>query len=211
MTERKASPKDFELEKGYQPLVGKTLEEVITDGESDEEKNQEKGYITLNNEPQWLLSVLVNLKRKHQNVPNVSSVERLAAKLGVVEIRERFGESIVEVDGLRKRVFALVNQFLLKKTYREGSAYQLEETVGTTYRRCSVREWTAGAINDNLVDPLGLSSSTAVSLTLIAGVSKSQTWVPRGWVGLADKELAHFGDYLAEEEKRLQTRLLSKG
>lgn len=202
---------DFELEEAYVPLIGKTLEEVIIDGESDDEKQQEKVYITLNNEPQWLLSVLVNLKRKHQNVPNVSAVERLAAKLGVAVIRERFGESITEVDGLRKRVFALVNQFLLKKTYREGSTYQLEETVGTIYRRCSLREWAAGAINDSLVDPLGLSSSTAVSLTLIAGISKSQTWVPRGWIELADKELTHFGDYLEEEQKRLEARLLSKG
>ncbi|MBA7707682.1 hypothetical protein ES703_116558 [subsurface metagenome] len=211
MVEHQAAPEDFELDEAYKPLVGKTLEEVIAEGESDDDKKQEKVYITLNNEAQWLLAVMVNLKRKHQNVPNVSTVERLVAKLGVAVIRERFGEQIIEIERLRKRVFALINQFLLKKTYREGSTYQLEETVGTTYRRCSLREWTAGAINDNLVDPLGLSSSTAVSLTLIAGISRSQTWVPRGWVELADKELAHFGDYLEEEEKRLEARLLSKG
>jgi len=204
------SREDFELEEAYKPLVGKTLEEVIIEGESDDDKKQEKLFITLNNEPQWLLSVMVNLKRKHQNVPNVSAVERSAAKLGITVIRELFGESIVEVEHLRKRVFVLINQFLLKKTYREGSTYELEETVDTTYRRCSLREWTAGAINDNLVDPLGLSSSTAVSLTLVAGVSKSQTWVPRGWVELANRELEHFQDFLKEEEKRLQTRLLSK-
>jgi len=211
MNQEHASKEDFELEKGYLPLKGRTLEEVIAEGESDDDKKQEKVYVTLNNEPQWLLSVMVNLKRKHQNVPNVSAVERLAAKLGVAVIRERFGESVSEVERLRKRVFALVNQFLLKKTYREGSTYQLEETVGTTYRRCSLREWTAGAVNDNLIDPLGLTSSTAVSLVLIAGISRSQTWVPKGWVELADKELAHFGHYLEEEAKRLETRLLSKG
>lgn len=204
---QQASREDFELDKEYKPLIGKTLEEVIADGESDDDKKQEKVYVTLNSEPQWLLSVLVNLKRKHENVPNVSAVERLVAKLGVADIRERFGESITEIEHLRRQVFELVNQFFLKKTYREGSTYQLEETVGTTYRRCSLREWTAGAINDNLVDPLGLSSSTAVSLTLIAGVSKSQTWVPRGWVQLADKELAHFGDYLQEEVTRLKKRI----
>jgi len=204
---QKAGPADFELDKEYKPLVGKTLEGVIIDGESEEDKNQEKVYITLNNEPQWLLSVLVNLKRKHQNVPNVSAVERLVAKLGITVIRERFGETIMEVEQLRRQVFELINQFFLKKTYREGSTYQLEETVGTTYRRCSLREWIAGAINDNLVDPLGLSSSTAVSLTLIAGVSKSETWVPRGWVQLANKELAHFQDFLEEEVTRLRKRI----
>jgi len=207
VSEHQASREDFELEKAYMPLVGKTLEEVIGEGETDDDKKQEKVYVTLNNEPQWLLSVMVNLKRKHQNVPNVSAVERLVAKLGVVVIRERFGEPIMEVERLRKQVFELINQFFLKKTYREGSGYQPEETVGTTYRRCSLREWTTGAINDNLVDPLGLSSSTAVSLTLIAGISKSQTWIPRGWVQLADKELAHFQDYLEEEVTRLRKRI----
>lgn len=204
---QKASPEDFELDKEYKPLMGKTLEEVVADGESDDDKKQEKVYVTLNSEPQWLLSVLVNLKRKHQNAPNVSAVERLVAKLGVAVIRERFDESITEVEYLRRQVFELINQFFLKKTYREGSTYQLEETVGTTYRRCSMREWTAGAVNDNLVDPLGLSSSTAVSLTLIAGISKSQAWVPRGWIQLADKELTHFADYLEEEVVRLRKRI----
>ena len=207
MSEHQPSREDFELEEAYKPLKGKTLEEVVADGESDDEKQQEKVHITLNNEPQWLLSVMINLKRKHQNVPNVSAVERLVAKFGVVVIRERFGEPIMEVERLRKQVFELINQFFLKKTYREGSTYQLEETVGTTYRRCSLREWTAGAINDNLCDPLGLSSSTAVSLTLIAGISKSQTWVPRGWVQLANKELTHFEDYLQEEATRLGKRI----
>lgn len=207
MVEHQAGPEDFELDEAYKPLVGKTLEEVIAEGESDDDKKQEKVYITLNNEPQWLLSVLVNLKRKHKNVPNVSAVERLVAKLGVAVIRERFGEPIMEVEHLRKLVFELINQFFLKKTYREGNTYQLEETVGTTYRRCSVREWIAGAINDNLVDPLGLSSSTAVCLTLIAGVSKSETWVPQGWVRLADKELTHFQDFLEEEVTRLRKRI----
>jgi len=210
MVEHQAGPEDFELDEAYKPLVGKTLEEVIAEGESDDDKKQEKVYITLNNEAQWLLAVMVNLKRKHQNVPNVSTVERLVGKLGVAVIRERFSESIVEVEHLRKRVFALINQFLLRKTYREGSTYELEETVGKAYRRCSLREWTAGAINDNLVDPLGLSSSTAMLLTLVAGVSRSQTWVPRGWVQLANRELEHFQDFLKEEEKRLQTSLLSK-
>lgn len=207
MSDQQASREDYELDEAYQPLVGKSLEQIITEGEADNEKQQEKVYITLNNEPQWLLSVLVNLKRKHKNVPNVSAVERLAAKLGIAIIREHFNQPITEVERLRRQVFEMVNQISLKKIYREGNAYQLQETAGTTYRRCSLREWVIGCISDSLIDPLGLSSSTAVLLTLIAGISKSQTWVPRGWVQLAEKELAHFQDYLEEEVTRLTKRM----
>ena len=207
---QKASPEDFELDKEYKPLMGKTLEEIIGEGESDWEKEQAQERISINNLPQWVNSALISLKRKNDNVPSLASVERLAAKLGTAVIRERFGETIDEIKHLRRRVFELINQFLLRKTYQEGSTYQLEETVGTVYRKCSLREWTAGAINDNLVDPLGFSSSTAVSLTLIAGIAQSQVWIPKGWVQLANKELEHFQDYLEEETKRLTTRMLGK-
>ncbi|MBA7613842.1 hypothetical protein ES703_21099 [subsurface metagenome] len=211
MVEHQAGPGDFELDEAHKPLMGKTLEEVISDGESDWEKEQAQERISVNNMPQWVDSALINLKRRNNNVPSLASVERLTAKLGTAVIRERFGEPVTEVNRLRRRVFELINHFLLKKTYREGSTYELEETVGTVYRKCSLREWTAGAINDNLVDPLGLSSSTAVSLTLIAGIAQSQTWIPKGWVQLANKELGHFQDYLDEEVERLTTRMLGKG
>jgi len=211
MSEHQAKPEDFELDKEYLPLVGKTLEQVIAEGESDWEKEQAQERISVNNMPQWVDSALINLKRRNDNVPSLASVARLTAKLGTAVIRERYGIPIAEVNRLRRRVFELINHFLLKKTYRECSAYELEETVGTVYRKCSLREWTAGAINDNLVDPLGLSSSTAVSLTLIAGLAQSQTWIPKGWTQLANKELGHFQAYLDEEIKRLTTRMLGKG
>ncbi len=211
MADHQAGPGDFELDEARKPLMGKTLEEVISDGESDWEKEQAQERISVNNMPQWVDSALINLKRRNNNVPSLASVGRLTAKLGTAVIRERFGEPVTEVNRLRRRVFELINHFLLKKTYREGSTYELEETVGTVYRKCSLREWTAGAINDNLVDPLGLSFSTAVSLTLIAGLAQSQTWIPKGWVQLANKELGHFQDYLDEEIKRLTARMLGKG
>jgi len=211
MTEHQASREDFELEEAYQPLIGKSLEEVIADGESDWEKEQDQQRISVHTMPLWVASVLVNLKRRHKNVPTVAAVERLTAKLGVAVIREKFSESIAEVEPLRRQVFELINQFLLRKTYKETSAYELEETVGTVYKKCSLREWTAGAISDYLVDPLGLSTSSAVSLTLIAGIAQSQTWVPRGWVELANKELAHFEEYLKEEVQKLTIRKQGRG
>jgi hypothetical protein len=42
MNQEHASKEDFELEKGYLPLKGRTLEEVIIDGESDDEKSKRK-------------------------------------------------------------------------------------------------------------------------------------------------------------------------
>lgn len=38
MTEHQARPEDFELEQIYQPLADETLEETISDSESDWEK-----------------------------------------------------------------------------------------------------------------------------------------------------------------------------
>jgi hypothetical protein len=201
--DHQASPEDFELEETYKPLTGRTLEEVIIDGESEWEKQQTKDYVTLNSEPQWLLSVLINLKRRHQNIPNVSAIERLVAKLGIATIREEYSERIKEIERLRKRIFESGDQVFLMKSYK-ASAYQLQETVATTYRKCSIREWVAGAISDSLVDPLGLSSSMATLLVLVAGISKSTSWVPKRWVTLAIKEMENFGEYLENEVKRLQ-------
>lgn len=211
MSEHQASPEDFELDKECMPLVGKPLEEVIAEGESEWEKEQDQQRISVHTMPLWVASVLVNLKRRHKNIPTVAAVERLTVKLGVAVIREEFGKSIAEVEPLRRQVFELINQFLLRKTYRETSTYELEESVGTVYKKCSLREWTSGAISDYLVDPLGLSSSTAVSLTLIAGIAQSRTWVPRGWVELANKELAHFDEYLKEEVQKLTIRKQGRG
>ena len=202
-----ATPDDFELDQEYVPLRGRTLEEVIANGESDEEKGKPLERISLNSMPQWLASGLLNLKRKHQNVPSVASVERLTAKLGVAVVRYRFEPAIVDIQALRTRVYQLGDQLLLKRVYRSGD-YELSETVGTVYRKCSLREWTVGAISDGLVDPLGLPHSTAALIALIAGVSRSQTWVPRAWTQLADRELDHFGKYLAREADRLRTEIL---
>jgi len=211
MSEHQAGPEDYYLDEARQPLIGKSLEEVIADGESDWEKEQDQQRISVHTMPLWVASVLVNLKRRHKNIPTVASAERLTAKLGIAVIRDKFGKPIAEVESLRREVFELINQFLLRKTYRETSTYELEESVGSIYKKCSLREWAAGAVSDYLVDPLGLSSSTAVSLTLIAGIAQSQTWVPRGWVELANKELAHFEEYLEDEVQRLTVRKQGRG
>lgn len=202
---------DFELEQPYEQLAGKALETVLAEGESDWEKEQEPQRVSVHSMPIWLASVLVNLKRRHKNVPTVASVERLTAKLGIAVIRDKFGEPMAEVESLRREVFELINQFLLRKTYREASTYELEETVGVIYKKCSLRPWVVGAITDYIVDALGFSSSTAVSLTFIAGIAQSRTWIPRGWVELANRELAHFQQYLDEEIKRLTDRKQGKG
>jgi hypothetical protein len=204
-----ASPEDFELEEPYQQLAQKTLEDVLVEGESAQEKEQDQERISLNSMPQLVAAVLINLKRKHRTVPSLAVVERLTAKLGIAVIREVFSTSIAEVERLRRQVFEQTDQILLKKAYR-GGEYELQETVGTVYRKCSLREWTAAAISDSLIDPLGLSSSTAVLLVLIAGISKSQVWVPRGWTQLANKELEHFGKYLTDEARRLTKEILGE-
>jgi len=203
MNHEHASKEDFELEQAYVPLIGKTLEEVIIDGESEWEQQQEKDWITLNNQPQWLHSVIIrSLKRKHKNTPTASAAERLVLKLGIAVIRERFGEKVAEIERLWSQIFNAGNQLSLMKSYKT-TAYEPQETAATTYRRCSIRKWVAGAISDTLMDPLGLSTATAVILTLIAGVSMSEKWVPEPWKKLAEKELDNFEEYLNGEIQKL--------
>jgi hypothetical protein len=204
MSSQQACPEDFELDDGYEPLAVKTLEEVIADGESEWEQQQEKDWVTLNNEPQWLHSVIVRgLKGKHKNVPTASAAERLVLKRGIAAIRERFEGKIREIERLWSRIFNAGNQLSLMKSYKT-TAYEPQETAATTYRKCSARRWVAGAINDNLVDPLGLSTTTAVIVTLIAGVSVSEKWVPEPWKRLAEKELRNFEEYLDAEIQKLR-------
>ena len=201
-----ATREDFDLEVGYQHLASRTLEEVLTEGESEAEKSASPEYITINSMPQWIAAVMTNLKKKQRGL-NVATIERLTCKLGVACVRARFSEPIGEVAHLRARIYELTDQILLKKSY-VGNTYELQETVGTIYRKCSLREWTAGAISDTLVDSLSFPASTAVLLVLISGISKSESWVPEGWVKLADKELDHFQQYLENEAHRLRNEVL---
>lgn|GEM_PF-6401171 len=197
-----AGPEDYQLDNWYQPLANKTLEDIIIAGESDWEKDQAQTRITLNCAPQWLISVLISLRRKHKNVPSTAAVERLVTKLGIAVVREQYGDFVQKVDELRNSIFRLGNHVSLTRLYRDR--FQLEETVGTVYRQCSCREWVAGAISDSLADSLGFSLSVATQLTLVAGISKSSSWVPRSWVSVAEKELNHFAIYLSNEIKRLE-------
>ena len=204
-----ATREDFDLEVGYRHLASRTLEETLTEGESEAEKSASPEYITINNMTQWIAAVMTNLKKKQRGL-NVATVERLTCKLGIACVRAQFSEPIGEVAHLRSRIYELTDQILLKKSY-VGNTYELQETVGTIYRKCSLRAWTAGAISDTLVDSLSFPSSTAVLLVLISGISKSETWVPEGWVKLANKELDHFQQYLENEAHRLRKEVLGDG
>jgi len=202
MSEQQAGPEDFKLDKGYKALASKTLEEVISEGESLEEKEKQSERVTINNYPQWVRSVGIHLKHKHRNVTNVSVIERLAIKIGIAVIRQEFSPLIQQVQNLRESIFGTGNQILLMKAY--STSYAPQETVGTVYHKCSVRDWEIGAITELLVEPLGLSSCAAILLTLICGISTSTKWVPPRWVALADKEMRNFRQYLEDEVTRLE-------
>jgi len=54
MNQEHASKEDFKLEKAYEPLADKTLEEILSEGESPEEREHQKERITINNFAQWV-------------------------------------------------------------------------------------------------------------------------------------------------------------
>jgi len=202
MSGHQAGPEDFKLEKGYEPLATKTLEEIISEGESLEEKEKGSERITVNNFAQWLRSVGIHLKHKHKNATNVSVIERSMIKIGIAIVRQNYNPLIQQIQSLRESIFETGNQIHLMKTY--GTSYQPQETVGTVYHKCSIREWEMGALTELLVEPLGLPSSTAILLALICGISSSTKWVPPSWVALANKEMDNFRQYLEDELVRLE-------
>lgn len=202
MNQEHASKENFRLDKAYEPLADRTLEEIISEGESVEEKEDESKRVTANNYPQWVRSLGFHLKRKHKNATNVSVIERLVIKLGIPVIRQNYNPLIQQIQSLKGSIFETGNQILLMKAY--STFYQPQETVGTVYHKCSVREWEIGAITELLVEPLGLSSSAAVLLALISGISTSTKWVPPRWVALANKEMENFRQYLEDEVTRLE-------
>jgi len=202
MTEQQASSEDFKLDKGYEPLADKTLEEIISEGESPEEKENNGERITVNNFAQWLRSVGIHLKHKHKNATNVSVIERSMIKIGIAIVRQNYNPLIQQIQSLRESIFETGNQIHLMKTY--GTSYQPQETVGTVYHKCSIREWEMGALTELLVEPLGLPSSTAILLALICGISSSTKWVPPSRVALANKEMDNFRQYLEDELVRLE-------
>lgn len=202
MSEHQAGPEDFKLDKAYEPLADKTLEEVIAEGESPEEKEKQSERVTINNYPQWMRSVGIHLKHKHKNAANVSVIERLVIKLGIPIARQKYNLLIQQIQSLRESIFGTGNQILLMKSY--NTSYQPQETVGTIYHKVSIREWEIGAITELFVEPLGLPASTAILLTLICGISTSTKWVPSRWVALANREIDNFHQYLEDEVLRLE-------
>ena len=202
-----ASRDDFVQDKGYEEIAKKTLEQIFGDGESEKDQLQDRVSATVNNLALWVAEVLINLKHMDKNIPNVPTAERLVTKLGIVVIRNKYGKAIAEIELQRKKIFNLGDQRLLKKADR-SSDFEFFETFSTVYRKCSLREWTLGAINDLLVDSLNLHTSTAVELALIAGISILMEWVPRVWVELAEKELKNFEKYLKSQQRRLKIDVL---
>jgi len=122
MTEQQASSEDFKLDKGYEPLADKTLEEIISEGESPEEKENNGERITVNNFAQWLRSVGIHLKHKHKNATNVSVIERSMIKIGIAIVRQNYNPLIQQIQSLRESIFETGNQIHLMKTY--GTSYQ---------------------------------------------------------------------------------------
>jgi len=202
MSGQRAGPEDFKLDKGYEPLASKTLEEVISEGESLEDKDSQSERVTVNNYPQWIRSLLIHLKHKHKHATNVSAIERLVIKLGIAIARQEYGPLVEQIHSLKKTIFESGSQIDLMKAY--NTTYQPQETVGKVYHKCSVWDWEIGAITELLVEPLGLSCSAATLITLICGISASTVWVPAPWILLAKKEMANFRQFLEDEVTRLK-------
>jgi hypothetical protein len=70
-----------------------------------------------------------------------------------------------------------------------------------------MREWEAGAIDELLVKPLGITLANATLLTLLAGLSTSTTYVSRFWQQHSVRELQYFREYLDEEKTWLKTEI----
>jgi hypothetical protein len=197
-----ATIEDFESKQAHKPLAEYTLEEMITEGESDEKDKAEKPeQKSINCMPHYLIAIINELCRQHQKL-GIGEAQRLTAKLGQAVIQDRFGKLIEQIADRRSVIFQKTDPVLLHKSFNTNK-FQFKETIGANYKKCSLRVWLISAISDRIAEPLNISFSTAVLLVLLAGISRSELWIPRGWVKVANKELDNFQHYLEDQLKTL--------
>jgi hypothetical protein len=211
-----ANDNPWATELPYNSWVNLTYEEALNRGEEEFAKTQPTEKVSIRTFPYWLHESINNCSDevKPKSI-TAASAQRITASHGIILIRYRFGTEIDMVKSLRKQVWRepypdrdiAEHQFLMK-TSNQNAGYSLQESVYDIQGKCSLREWTAGAIEQELKKPLGLTESTATLLTLIASVSASTSWVPSGWKNLAIKELRYFETYLKREAGRLKTEVL---
>jgi hypothetical protein len=206
----------WDTEEPYKKLAKQTYEEVLSAGEDDTDKDKEIEHVSIRDFPFWLYQTLAFGSEEVQPKPiSLASVQRITAKLGIVIIRDRYEKQIKTINSLRKLAWQKTylnqdhtsHQMLLKKSNR-NSDYKLQDSIYDIQSKCSIRDWTSGAITEILMRPLGLSASTATLLALVAGVATSTTWATPEWRQLAAQELKNFEDYLRKEAERLQNEVL---
>jgi len=208
----------WDTEQPYKKLANQTFEEALSAGEDDTDKDKEIEHVSIRDFPFWLYQTLAFGSEEVQPKPiSLASVQRITAKLGIVIIRNQYKDQIKTINSLRKQAWKKTylnqdhtsHQMLLKKSNR-NSDYKLQDSIYDIQSKCSIRDWTSGAITEILMRPLGLSASTATLLALVAGVATSTTWATPEWRQLAAQELKNFEDYLRKEAERLQNEVLKQ-
>ena len=100
-----ATIEDFELKQAHKPLAEYTLEQMITEGESDEKDKAEKPeQKSINCMPHYLIAIINELCRQHQKL-GIGEAQRLTAKLGQAVIQDRFGKLIEQIADRRSVIF----------------------------------------------------------------------------------------------------------
>jgi hypothetical protein len=182
------------------PLKDQTLEQVLNTPEDDSDKSKDLTQAAVRTMSDPLIDTIIRIHR-HKRKMSSGEIERLSIKLGLAVIDDRFGKQIDQIGGNHDQIYDDANKIIYTKSLKINQQFQFLETLSTSERKISLEKWQSAAIRDQISDPLRLYFSTAVQLTLLAGLSRSEILVPKSWVTVFKTELDNFEDYL---NKRLE-------
>jgi hypothetical protein len=158
-----------------------------------EHDSDELARITINRCPESIKSTLWFLKSKDKNLRTEAKTSRCLAKAGLQILQD-----IPVLDSIReqrKRVYLegsdLDRLYWMNRDFRISSRL----LICSTRISCYLYEKVLGALS-NLASDLGIPVSTVVTISLLAGMAISETWVPTRDKDKALTEIRRFNDWI---------------
>lgn len=192
----------------HEPLHNMSLEHLLkVVGESETDK-VEKPVQKSDGSQSDIITAMLGLLHQRAKKSNLGEIQRLVVKMGIDVIGKDFGGKIEDIAEIRSKITESADILSITKSLKVD-IFSFKETISVHPHKISLRVWQVGAIAEKMAEPLNFYFSTALQLVLLAGISRSEVWIPRKLVKIALDELENFGKYL-DKEKETLTGLLKK-
>jgi hypothetical protein len=195
----------WDLENAYTSLCERDLDDLLHEGETEQDKEENPASITANNMLVLLIAIMHGLTQQLTNL-SLGQIQRITIKLGVAVINHRFGKQIKEINDLHDRVNKHHDKFLILVSY-DTDPFKFFKMPGHKYRKISMRIREHDIISNKIAEAIQVPESAIAMITLLAGLSKSSKLVDREWLPMIEDELNNFGKFLERQEKTLEELL----